>query len=233
MSEKQSVIKHLEEFRRRIIISCATLLFFSILFYPLTDRILLIVEDQLLGGFKFNVIVLTPFEAVLVRLKTSFLIGFLAASPIILYHTLKFTLPALEKREKKILSISLFFSIMLFFMGCLFAYQVLLPISYKILIGFATPIATPMLSLSALIDLSLTLMVISGLIFQWPLIAALLVKLKIVTSKQLSEKRRHAILASFIVSAIVTDPSFITQLILGIPMVFLYEVGIFTAKHVE
>lgn len=203
----------------------------TFLAYPVSDDFIVFFKVMVLGDYADSVIVLTPFEAVMVRLKASFFIAFTASTPFISSNFLAYVFPALKKEEKNLFLKAFMASLILFSVGCAFAVLILLPTSYRILLGFAQPIASPMLSLEKLTDLSITLIIMSGIIFQWPLIASILSRLKLVSPRKFKEKRRHAILASFTLAAVVTDPSIITQVMLGIPMILLYELGIIMASQ--
>ncbi|MFH1788454.1 MAG: twin-arginine translocase subunit TatC [Candidatus Altiarchaeota archaeon] len=230
MAAKKRILDHLEELRSRVLVVLAVVSFLSILLYPFSDDALAQFKRDLLGMYHRNVVVLTPIEAVAVRVKTSILLASVVASPLILYHAFMFLFPALSRKEKNLFLASLGLAVLLFALGCLFAYLLLLPVSYRILIGFAEPVAYPMFSLEKFIDLSLTLILVSGAVFEWPLIAGLLSYTRIVSPAQFADKRRYAILAIFILAAIITDPSLVTQLLLGIPMLLLYEAGIIAAR---
>lgn len=230
MVAKKKILEHVEELRYRVLIVLATVFVLTLIFYPLSSDMLAKFKADLLGMYHRNVIVLTPFEAVAVRIKVSILAASLVSSPLILYHALKFMFPAFSRKEKTLFLASLGLSILLFALGCLFAYFILLPVSYRILIGFAEPVAYPLFSLEKFVDLSVTLILVSGVVFEWPLITGLLSYTKIISPKQFADKRRYAILAIFIIAAAVTDPSIVTQILLGVPMLLLYEAGIIAAK---
>lgn len=230
MAARPTVLEHFEELRFRIIRVAVVLFFLSVLAYPLSDDVIVFLKARLLGEYADSVVVLSPLEAVSVRVKASLLLAAVFSSPYITYHTLSFLLPALRKKEGALLIQTLACSMALFVLGCAFSLLFLLPVSYKMLLSIAEPFASPMLDLSVLADLTFSMTLLSGILFQWPLLAGLLSRMKVISPKQLSNKRRYAILASFTVAAIVTDPSLVTQVLLAVPMVLLYEAGIVAAK---
>ncbi len=231
MNGKRSVVEHLEELRRRVLTVGVTLVILSIVFYPLSDEVVRAVEEHLLGAYRENVIVLSPFEAVTVQVKVSILMAAVIASPLIAHQAVSFLFPALRRREKRAFLLVVGSSTILFAAGCLFAYYILMPVSYKVLLALTEPVAKPLIDLQTLIDISLTLAVLTGAAFQWPLVAATLAHFGIVSASTLAEKRRYAILAIFTIAAVVTaDTTVVTQIILGVPMVVLYEAGIVAAK---
>jgi len=230
-SKTQSLIEHLEELRRRLIICIVSLVLISLASYPLTDDIIRVIEGDLLPpGVK--VIVTTPMEAVLARFQLSLLIGLYISIPLIIYQLFAFISPALYKKERRAVILIIPGSFVLFSLGVLFAYLVMLPLMMKFLMAFAIPIAEPYLKLSEFISFIVSMAAMMGLLFQWPLITTVLARIRIISPKFWSERRRYAILLSFILGAFLTDPTFVTQILLAIPMIILYEVGIVTARLV-
>lgn len=230
--KKLSFLDHLEELRRRLITAILIVVALSILSYPLTDDALIRIKNDVLGEYSNQVIVTTPMEAVMVRLKLSLLLGGFVSVPLLIYQAFRFMVPGLYPKEKKWFVITLGSSFILFTAGALFSYLVLLPVMVRFLLGFAAPIAQPMLMLDRLMSFIVLLIFSMGLIFQWPLIVGILARLGIVNSTTLAEKRRYAIVACFIIGATITDPTFITQIIVAIPMMILYETGIVIARVV-
>jgi sec-independent protein translocase protein TatC len=231
VEKKRTFFEHFEELRRRILFVGVTVVILSIVLYPFSDAVVRAVEERLLGAYQGNVITLSPFEAVAVQIKVSILMAVAVASPLIVHQTGSFLFPALKRREKRAFLLVVGASTLLFAAGCLFAYYVLMPVSYKVLLALTEPIAKPLIDLQTLIDISLTLTVLTGASFQWPLIVAALARFGIVSARALAEKRRYAILAIFALAAVVTaDTTVVSQIILGVPMLILYEAGIIAAK---
>jgi len=224
----QSLIEHLEELRRRLIICIVSLVFISVASYPVTDDIIRMMEGDLLPP-EVKVIVTMPMEAVLARFQLSLLVGLYLSIPVIIYQFFAFISPALYKKERKAVILIIPGSFVLFSLGVLFAYYIMLPLMMKFLMAFAIPIAEPYLKLSEFISFIVSMGAMMGLLFQWPLITTVLAGIGITSPKFWSERRRYAILLSFIAGAFLTDPTFVTQILLAIPMVILYEVGIVTA----
>jgi sec-independent protein translocase protein TatC len=138
----------------------------------------------------------------------------------------------LRKKEKKWLLLVSGFSSLLFLAGVGFAYLIL-PWTMKILLDAAVPIAQPMLVLDELISFVIYFTAGVGLIFQWPMAAGMLTYLNILEPKTLSNTRKYAIVGCFIICAVITaDTTFVSQILLAIPMVLLYEVGVIVSKVV-
>lgn len=232
MARRVGLLDHLEELRRRVLLVLVAVFLLSILAYPLTEDIILRIERDVLGEYAGNVIVTTPFEAVAVRMKLSLLLAGFFSIPLVAYEFLAFITPALRKKEKKWLIIVSCFSSLLFLAGAGFAYLIL-PLTMKILLDVAVPIAQPMLVLDELISFVIFFLAGVGLIFQWPLAAGMLTYLSILKPEVLSAYRKHAIVLCFVIAAVVTaDTTFVSQVMLAIPMILLYEAGIITSKVV-
>lgn len=223
-----SLENHLQELRRRILWIIFAIFFSSLLSYPLTPFILNKIKSDLLQGNNF--VVLSPQEAIIVYIKLSFLLGFILSFPIIIFQLWSFVAPGLIKSEKKLFSWTIISSLGLFCLGASFAYFLLLPVTFRFLLGISSSVALPMLSLDQTITFLILIILSFGLIFQLPLLMGILTKLKLLNYKILSSKRKYVILLTFILAAIITDPSVITQILVAIPIIILYEIGIFTSR---
>ena len=225
---KLTLEEHLQELRRRILWILFILVFFSIVSYPLTPSLLSKIKHDLLRGS--SLVVLSPQEAILVYIKISLLLGFTLSLPFIIFHSWRFIAPGLIEREKRLFLCIVTSSLLLFLLGAGFAYFFLLPITLRFLLEVANWTAVPMLSLDRTINFILLIILISGLIFQLPLVVGILTRLSLVNYKILSSKRRYVILLAFIISALITDPSMITQILVAIPIIILYEISILVSK---
>ena len=225
---KLTLEEHLQELRRRILWILFILVFFSIVSYPLTPSLLSKIKRDLLRGS--SLVVLSPQEAILVYIKISLLLGFTLSLPFIIFHSWRFIAPGLVEREKRLFLCIVTSSILLFLLGAGFAYFFLLPITLRFLLEVANWTAVPMLSLDRTINFILLIILISGLIFQLPLVVGILTRLSLVNYKILSSKRRYVILLAFIISALITDPSMVTQILVAIPIIILYEISILVSK---
>lgn len=225
---KLTLEEHLQELRRRILWILFILVFFSIVSYPLTPSLLSKIKRDLLRGS--SLVVLSPQEAILVYIKISLLLGFTLSLPFIIFHSWRFIAPGLIEREKRLFLCIVTSSILLFLLGAGFAYFFLLPITLRFLLEVANWTAVPMLSLDRTINFILLIILISGLIFQLPLVVGILTRLSLVNYKVLSSKRRYVILLAFIISALITDPSMVTQILVAIPIIILYEISIMVSK---
>lgn len=224
--------EHLEELRRRVVVLVVFFVVVSVLSYPFVGGLLShVIRDQL-GTTRL--VILSPQEAVIAYIKTSIFIGFILTIPLFIYELWSFIEPALNPAEKKLLAYSIIPSLLLFSLGVLFAYFILLPITLNFLLSESLPVAEPMLSLDATITFILFMLLVVGFSFQLPLIVAVLAKIHLLDYKTLSNKRRYVILSIFIFAAIVTpDTTFFSQLIVSIPLIVLYEFSVQISRFIH
>jgi len=226
-STEMTLLEHLQELRRRLLICLLALGCSFILGFFVHRRIffLLLYPVRHLG---VELIVLSPTEKISVLIKTILISSVVLSSPIILHQVWSFTVPALTHSEKRYLKWSFFFSIILFLAGTVFAFF-LTPWGLKFLLELI-PEVRNMISLNSYLSFLLTLILAFGLVFQFPLIAVFLTKINLITYRTLQKKRKHAILGIFILAAILTptvDP--LTLILLALPLIALYEISIWTS----
>src|SRR5690554_6129824 len=166
-----------------------------------------------------------------VMIWTCLTAGFILAFPFILWEFWKFISPALYQNERKYAKTFLFISSTLFFLGVLFGYYVLVPLSINFLSNFTvSDIIENQIDINSYISLVKTTSLATGLIFELPIIIFFLTYLGLITDSFLKEYRRYAYVLILIIAAVVTPPDVISQIIISIPLVLLYEVSIFIAK---
>jgi sec-independent protein translocase protein TatC len=167
-------------------------------------------------------------------MKLAFFASLIITSPFIIYQIWKFISPALHSNEKKYVVPFVFFSTLLFVSGVLFGYFIALPPAFGFFVSFNNKYLQAMISFSDYLSLFVTFLLGFGLSFELPIFMFFLAKLGIVNAKMLSKQRRYAILVIFIVAAILTpSPDALSQILMAIPLMFLYEVSIFVVKFAE
>ena len=157
--------------------------------------------------------------------------GFIISFPYFLWEVWKFISPALYKNEKKYAKTFIFVSSLLFFLGVLFGYYVLVPLSINFLVNTQiSTIVENQIDINSYIGLVKTTSLATGLIFELPIIIFFLTYLGLITDSFLKEYRKYAYVLILIIAAVVTPPDVISQIIVSIPMVILYEGSILVAK---
>jgi sec-independent protein translocase protein TatC len=233
MDEKKlPLTTHLQELRKRLVLSFIAVGAGFALCYAFSESIFDILSAPLLkmmptGG---SLIFTSVAEAFFTYMKVAFIAGLILASPFVLYQVWAFVAPGLYRHEKKyvipfVLAGSFFFAI-----GILFAYYVALPVGFKFLLGFATDFIKPMPSMKEYLSFSIKFLLAFGLIFEFPVVLVLLARVGVVDAKTLARQRKYAILLIFIFAAILTPPDIISQVILALPMIGLYELSILLSR---
>jgi sec-independent protein translocase protein TatC len=234
--EKMPLTSHLEELRKRLIriliavgIGFAVCWFFREWFFLVITAPLAKVLPQ-----NSHMIYTSLPEAFFNYMKISFYASLFLTSPFILYQLWKFVSPGLYPTEKKYVAPFVLSSTILFISGILFGYYVALPPAYSFFIEFSSDFLKPMFSLKEYLSLSLRLLLAFAISFELPVFIFFMAKIGIVSSNTLKKQRRYAILVIFIVAAILTpSPDAISQTIMAVPLMILYEISIFVARFAE
>ncbi len=220
-----SFVGHLEELRSRLIKSLLAVLVAACFFYAFIDKIL-VVLIQPVGKVVFT----SPTDAFVARVTLTLYGGVLLALPVIIYQVWRFVAAGLKDNERKYIFLLAPFSLLFFLVGGLFAYFIMIPVSLRFLLSFSSDFIVPMITIKNYISFVGMMILAFGVVFELPLVLVFLTKIGIVTPQFLAEKRRHAIVFILIVSALLTPPDAVTQIIMSVPLVVLYEIGIMACR---
>lgn len=234
MSDEQSLSGHLTELRRRLVVSVITLLLATVAAFALHPYILGALMGPARGfeSLRENRLVFTQATEMLgVIMKVSLMGGLALSAPVLLYQVVMFVSPGLTSREKRYLYALLPGVMVSFAVGVTFGYYVLLPPALNFLFTFGSDIAQPMITIGNYMNLVVTLLFWLGVSFQTPLVMFFLSKIGVVTPRALAKQRRYALVAAFIMGALIT-PTFdpINQSLVAVPIILLYELGIWLAR---
>jgi sec-independent protein translocase protein TatC len=177
-----------------------------------------------------KLVLLGPIDGMLLSLKVSFWIGLVATSPIWLWIISRFAAPAIGDVTKRVLAPFIIASLLFMAAGFAFAYHLTIPLANQFLASFNSTIGQNFWTLNHYIDYTVLLMLAHGLAFELFVILLFLIHYRVLDAQALSRKRRHAIVAIFVMSAIFTPPDVFTQILLAIPLTVLYELAICYAK---
>ena len=233
MDEKKlPLTAHLQELRKRLILSFIAIGVGFFVCYAFKEFLFDILAAPLqkvmpIGG---SLIFTSVAEAFFTYMKVAFIAAVIFVSPFVLYQIWAFVAPGLYQKEKRyvipfVLGGSLFFA-----MGVLFAYFVAVPIGFKFLLGYATDFIKPMPSMKEYLSFSIKFLLAFGLVFEFPVVLVLLARIGVVDAKMLARQRKYAILLIFIFAAVVTPPDFISQVLMALPLIGLYELSILLSK---
>jgi sec-independent protein translocase protein TatC len=168
------------------------------------------------------------------HMTSSFIVGFIAAFPYVFWEFWRFISPGLYDKEKNAASGAVFFVSFLFLLGAAFGYYVLAPLSINFLANYQLdPSILNEFDITSYVTTLVMLVLASAIMFQLPVVVYFLSMSGLVTSKMLKAYRKHSIVVILILSAIITPPDVISQLLISMPIMVLYEVGISIAKRLE
>lgn len=229
--KEMTFLEHLEELRWTIVKSLIGIVIGAVLSWIYID---VLVNEVLLYPAKrvgVNLQNLKPFGQLFLYFQVALFAGLILSLPWVIYQIWKFIEPALHKHEKKYVSRVVLFTTFSFLLGALFAYFILLPYSLNFAITFGTSAIENKFAIDEYISIVLSMIILSGLVFELPMLSFFLTKLGLMTPVFLRKYWRHAIVVIFILSAIITptvDP--VSQSLLTIPLFLLYELSIWVSK---
>jgi sec-independent protein translocase protein TatC len=230
-----TILEHLQELRRRLIISAAALILGTVASAIFTQQLLEWLTEPAKDQVKDLSIVYTePLEYWGTYFRVALVGGVALAMPIIVYELLAFVGPGLTRKERRWVYPIVLGASLSFVGGAAFAYYVELPPALRFLLGFSGDVATPFIKIGSYINFVTRLMMVTGFVFELPLVVMGLAKLGVVTSRRLLGWWRYALVLAFVVAAVVTpsiDP--VTQSLVAAPIIVLYFAGIILAKLVE
>ncbi|WP_425477137.1 twin-arginine translocase subunit TatC [Luteimonas cucumeris] len=228
------LLDHLVELRSRLLRAVIGLLIAFVALLPFANRLYGWLAQPLLeklpkGGQLIAIEVASPFFA---PIKLAFFVALVAAMPWLLYQVWAFVAPGLYRREKKLALPLLASALLLFYVGCAFAFFIVLPSVFAFLAQVTPSGVAMMTDINAYLDFVLVIFLAFGASFELPVALVILVLLGWVTPAQLREWRGYAIVGIFVIAAIITPPDVVSQLLLAIPMMLLYEAGILAARMI-
>jgi sec-independent protein translocase protein TatC len=230
-----TLMSHLLELRNRLMkamlavfllfIPCAVFAndLFILIAQPLVDKLppgASLLSTSVVGPF------MTPF-------KVSFYVALFAAMPVVLYQVWAFVAPGLYKREKRFAVPLLVSSVLLFYLGVVFAYFAVFPVMFNFFVGTVPGVVKYSPDMAQYLDFVLTMFLAFGVAFEVPVVVVLLVLTGLVKIEKLGANRGYVIIGIFIVAAFLTPPDAISQVIMALPMWLLYEFGLVMARVMQ
>lgn len=250
--KKMSFLDHLEELRWRIVKSAIAIVIFAVTLFTLQtwvmENLFLSMQKPSFITFRFmchyfNICVESiPIENQSIEmtgqfsysLMMSIMGGFVLSFPFIFHQIWSFVKPGLKQNEKGIAGGIVIYVSLLFFLGVAFGYFVVAPLCVQFFGNYTiSGDIKNNFTISSYLGLVLSTIFYTGLLFLLPVVSYLFTKLGIINSDFLKKYRKHSIIGILILSALITPPDLISQVIVGIPIVILYEVGILVSKRVE
>jgi sec-independent protein translocase protein TatC len=225
---KMSFLEHLDELRKRLIWSIASIGIGFLVAYLFIDRIFGFVMRPLKASVHGGKMIYTePTEAFMLQLKVAALAGLVIAAPLIMWQLWLFIAPGLYRREKRVALPFVIASSTLFVCGAAFNHYIMFPAAFRFLGSFNTDYMEFLPRIAPVFALYAQLMLAFGIMFQMPVLVFTLARLGLVTARFLVRNMKYALLVMFIISAVVTptsDP--VNQTLMAAPMVLLYVISI-------
>ena len=240
MSEKapqsaQPLIEHLLELRRRLMWTIGGLLLCFLALMPFAQQLYTFVAQPLMatlpaGTSMIATDVIAPF---FVPVKVTLMAAFLLSLPHTLYQVWAFIAPALYQNEKRLVMPLVLSSVLLFFAGMAFAYFLVFPLVFKFLAG-VTPVGVNMATdIDKYLSFILGMFVAFGATFEVPVVVVLLNRMGVVSLAQLRQARPYVIVGAFVLAAVITPPDVISQVLLAVPLIILYEAGLWFCRFIH
>jgi sec-independent protein translocase protein TatC len=230
---QESFLSHLFELRDRIIKSAiAIIVVFVCLVYWAPDIFHLFAQPLLqalpAGG---KMIVTDVTGSFFVPMKVTMLVAFLIALPVVMYQLWAFIAPGLYQHERKLIVPLVISSYCLFIFGMAFAYFLVFPTVFQFMASYNAPLGAEMSTdIDNYLSFAMTTFLAFGITFEVPVVVVVLVRMGMVPLAKLREIRPYVIVGAFVISAIVTPPDVLSQLLLAVPMSLLYELGLLRAR---
>lgn len=231
VGSEMSFLDHLEELRWRLIYALIGVVIGTILAWIFIDQLVNIILLKPARDAGANLQNLRPFGQLFLFVQVAIIIGIIISIPNIFYQLWKFISPALKRNEKKYILSIVIFSSVCFLTGVAFAYFVMLPLALKFAQQFGSEAIKNEFAIDEYMNIIISVMLAAGLVFELPMVSFFLTKLGILTPNFMRRFRRHAIVIILFLAAILTpgaDP--VSQVILAVPLVLLYEISIFISK---
>ena len=224
---------HLEEFRKRLLVSLAAIGAAALFCFFYVDEILGVLIAPIrpqIGQIYF----FSPTEAFVIKVKAALLAALVIASPLVVCQLWLFLSPGMYAREKKAAFFVVFLISFLFAAGALFSFAAVLPMALNFLIGQQTEYLRPLVSMSEYLGFLTGMVIAFGFAFNFPVFVTALVAAGVVRVKTLNLYQRHIAVFIFIAAAVLTPgPDIASQLLLAFPLVLLFALGVAGAKVIE
>ncbi len=234
----KSFLEHLEDLRKTLMLSLVALVAGMGAVCPFAGNILDLLKHPLVLAGQDPGILLRSMDiggGFAVTMRIVFWSGLLVATPFITFFVGRFVFPGLTPGERATVKRSLWAVVTLFVLGVCVGYLTTLPTALRVMFGVADWVGAPLgpITIGSYVTFCLQLLLGFGLAFELPAVLVVLGNLGIVTSRQLREKRRYAIVLILILAAILTPPDLASQLLMAVPLLILYEVSVLILRGKE
>lgn len=231
MSDAQmSFVSHLTELRKRLVIIFASVLVGSGVAFIFVETL---VSQLVALAPQAEMVYLAPPELFLAYLRIALIIGIAGTAPVSLSQIWFFVRPALSRHEKFSVAMILSGGTLFFAIGAFFAFVVILPLTMQFFLQYATTTIQPVFSFGGFVGFVVSVMIAFGIAFELPIVVTVLARVELVTPTMLTSSRKYVLMGLVILSAVLTPPDVVSQLLLAAPMMGLYELSILLARMVS
>lgn len=228
--EKQTLIAHLEELRRAVLISVVAIVAGACVAFYYNEEILAVIVSPL-SSLQQTLIVTGVTEAFFVKMKLALYAGFILAFPVVAWALWRFVKPGLYPRERRYVYVLLPVTVLLFAAGVLFAYFGILPLVLNFFIYIAGQNLETLFKVDQYVSFVIAFTIPFGLVFELPVVVYFLTKIGVLKPNWMAQNRKYALLAIVVMAAALTPgPDPVSQLMMAIPVYLLYEVSIWVSK---
>lgn len=233
--QELSLIDHLLELRNRLIRAVMAIAICMIVLVPFARKLYSIVSEPLVSRLPegTSMIAIDVVSPVFAPFKLVLILAILVAMPYVIYQLWAFVAPGLYQHEKRIAKPLLAAATVLFYLGCLFAYFIVMPVIFTFITKIAPDGVAVMTDINRYLDFILVMFLAFGFAFEVPVITVVLVAIGVVTPQSLAGFRGYVVVGVFFVAMLITPPDMISQTLLALPVWALYELGIVFARMVH
>lgn len=233
--QAEPFISHLVELRNRLLWAVGTVVLIFFCLAPFASDLYEWFAKPVIANLPegSSMISTEPHGPFFIPFKFAFAVAFALGIPVVLYQAWAFIAPGLYQNEKNIALPLVVSTTLLFYLGILFAYYVVFPVIFKFFSSVAPEGVAVMPDISAYMSFALKLFFAFGIAFEVPVATVLLSRMGVVSTQAMSEQRPYIVLGAFVVGMLMTPPDIFSQIMLALPVWFLFEVGLFFAKRLE
>ena len=232
---KMTLMQHFAELRRRIL-WCALIFVFSFcLGWVISPYVELFLTRPLLNVWEDAALLYTGIsDGLMIQFSLATLVALVITVPVLLWHIWAYVAPGLHKNEKQFLIPIFLLSPILFITGATFAFYVLFPVVFRFFLELNESMYVPTVLMPAVtgyLAFSVGMLKVFGIAFQLPLVLVCLNRVGVLSKESVIKSRRYVIIAVFIFAAMLTPPDIVSQVLLALPMLFLFEISILFMKR--
>lgn len=227
----KGIFEHLDDLTRLLLQIGIVFAVSTVIVFIFTPKIFHLILGDALANLDIRLVTIRPAETLMTEIKLAAFGGLILGSPVTIPLIWSYIKPALTKKERRAITAALAPSIALFVLGFTFSYLVILPLAVRFLLGLALSFEiTPFWTISSYLSLVISLGLSFGIAFELPVVIFILARLGIVTCADLKAFRKYVIVALLILAALITPPDAVSQVLLAVPLLILYETSILLVR---